>query len=36
MKEKYKYSDLKSKSLGTFKDGVLNLSKNEIKKINSH
>ena len=33
MKNKYKFKDMKSKSLGQYKGGVLNISKNDFKKI---
>jgi hypothetical protein len=33
MKNKYKFKDMKSKSVGTYKDGMLQLSKNDISKI---
>ena len=33
LKNKYKYSGQKSKSVGKFKDGVLKLSKKEFKQI---
>lgn len=33
LKNKYKYKDLKSKQFGTFKGGVLQLSKKEINSL---
>lgn len=33
MKQKYKYKDMKSKQLGKFKDGILNLSKKDYQHI---
>ena len=35
LKNKYKYKDMRSKQLGSFKGGTLTLSKNEISKISA-
>lgn len=36
LKSKYKYKDMKSKQLGTFKSGILNINKNDFKRINGN
>jgi hypothetical protein len=35
MKNKYKYKDMKSKSFGNYKNGILEISKKDLRKMKS-